>query len=233
MFDVKRIRNIFRRYGYDVNRYGVMKLLQTYEIDQVFDVGANIGNYAIGLRDQGYTGQIFSFEALAAPFSELKVKANSDEKWMAFNLGLGAEEGIAHINVAGNTESSSFLKMHDRHLDAAPESKYTGTEAVNLVTLESSILKHTQDTNRLFVKIDTQGYEYRILQGLGGQVSKVAGFQLEISMVPLYEGELTLVPMLEYIAGLGFTLMSVEPGYSDRNTGQMLQLDGIFFRKSL
>ena len=229
MFGVKQIRNMFRRSGYDVNRWGLMKLFKAYEINQVFDVGANVGNYATGLRATGYAGEIFSFECVAAPFAELKAKASADKNWMAFNVGLGSEEATTCINVAGNSESSSLLNMCDRHLEAAPESKYIGKETVNLVTLESLINKHTRDASRLFVKIDTQGSEHQVLQGLGDQVSKVVGLQVELSLVQLYEGEVTLSPMLDYINGLGFTLMSVEPGYSDRKTGQLLQLDGIFF----
>lgn len=233
MFGIKRVRNVFRRYGYDVNRYGTTKLLQAYKIDQVFDVGANIGNYGVGLRDQGYVGEIFSFEPLTDAFSKLEARARGDNKWTAVNAGLGSEDAKAVIKVAGNSESSSLLNMLDRHLDACPESQYIDEEEINLLTLGSVISRFTRDTNRLFVKIDTQGYERQVLEGMGAQGSNVLGLQLEMSLVPLYEGEFTVGPMLEYIRDLGFTLMSVEPGYSDRRNGQMLQLDGIFFREEV
>ena len=61
-----------RRVGVDIRRFepGVSeaarlkKLFDTYRVDLVVDVGANIGNYGIELRDCGYNGRIISFEPI-------------------------------------------------------------------------------------------------------------------------------------------------------------------------
>jgi len=37
--------------------------------------------------------------------------------------------------------------------------------------------------------------------------------------------------MINLIEDQGFTIYSLEPGFYDKNTGQLLQVDGIFFRK--
>jgi hypothetical protein len=58
----------------------------------------------------------------------------------------------------------------------------------------------------------------------------VIGVQVEMSIVPLYEGEPLMHQMIPFIANRGFTLMSLEPGASDQRTGQLLQADGLFFR---
>ncbi|MCI0471576.1 MAG: class I SAM-dependent methyltransferase, partial [Candidatus Aminicenantes bacterium] len=58
------------------------------------------------------------------------------------------------------------------------------------------------------------------------------GIQIEASLVPQYKGETLLPEMVRYAGKLGFTLMSIEPGFHDPDTGQLLQADLIFFRGS-
>jgi hypothetical protein len=53
-----------------------------------------------------------------------------------------------------------------------------------------------------------------------------------MSLVPLYRGETLFTEMIAMLTQVGFTLMAVEPDFSDPTTGQLLQLDGVFFRTS-
>ena len=53
---------------------------------------------------------------------------------------------------------------------------------------------------------------------------------MEMSIEPLYINEMPYLEMLGYLAGMGFTLASIEPGFGDPVSGRMLQMDGIFFR---
>jgi hypothetical protein len=51
-----------------------------------------------------------------------------------------------------------------------------------------------------------------------------------LSRGPLYEGEILLTEMIGYLSHKGYALMSLEHGFTDPTTGQLLQVDGIFFR---
>ena len=75
-----------------------------------------------------------------------------------------------------------------------------------------------------------QGYEQQVLEGATGILPQVKGIQLEMSLVPLYQGELLFREMLDYMNNLGYSLHWLKPTITDPNTGQMLQLDGIFFK---
>jgi precorrin-6B methylase 2 len=44
--------------------YQIAKALEVHQINRVFDIGANIGQFASELREQGYNGKIVSFEPL-------------------------------------------------------------------------------------------------------------------------------------------------------------------------
>jgi FkbM family methyltransferase len=202
------------------------RLLDVHGIDVVFDIGANVGQYATELRDLGYAGWIVSYEPLSSAYRELEQRAARDDKWRLVRAGLGPRDGELTLNIAGNSQSSSVLPMLDAHARAAPESKYVGTETIRVQTLARALAEHAVGS-RPFVKLDVQGYERTILDA--APLEQVVGIQLEMSIVPLYQGEATMTEMIAFLTSRGFALASLEPGYSDPETARLLQVDGIFF----
>jgi len=80
------------------------------------------------------------------------------------------------------------------------------------------------------MKIDVQGYELQVLEGASNILSKIKGMQIELSLVLLYENQLLFLDMLDYITNLGFEIYDILPVFKDRQSGKLLQFDGIFFR---
>ncbi len=209
-----------------------MRLLREHHVDLVIDVGANVGQYATALRESGFTGRIVSFEPLAVAFAELSRAAAADHRWIAFQVALGDRDGTAEINVAANSVSSSILPMLPVHLGSAPASAFTGKQSVDIRRLDSLFDEICRPSETPFLKIDTQGYERAVLDGSYRALSRVVGIQVEMSVVPMYDGEAPIDEMIALMRELGFTLMALEPGFSDETTGRMLQADGMFFREA-
>ena len=238
---IQTVRRLLRRAGYDVVRYHhtvhpvarLLRLFEQYHVRQLFDVGANVGQFGAFMRKSGYQGKLVSFEPLSAAFTHLKQRAHGDADWTVVRMGLGDFNGQASINIAGNSESSSFLKMLPRHSVAAPNSSYVGTETVQIRTIDDVLEQYADPDQPLFVKLDTQGFEKKIVQGARRSLGRICGFKLEVSVDPLYEGEAILPEMVEFMADHGYQLMGVEPGWSHEATGQMLQMEGVFFRPLL
>lgn len=69
-----------------------------------------------------------------------------------------------------------------------------------------------------------------VLEGARALLPRVHGIQLELSLLPLYEGQVLYREMIDWLAEKGFELWSVMPGFVDQATGRMLQMDGVFFR---
>jgi len=234
------LRSLVRGLGFDLVRlspsvHGVarrLRLMSTAGIDVVFDVGANIGQYAAELRRFGYSGRIVSVEPLAHPFRELSRTAAGDPRWEVVNAALGERRGRATMNVAANVASSSLLAMLPAHEQAAPQARMIGQEEVETRTLADLMLEHSRDAHRLMVKLDVQGYEGRLLASAPSDSSIVA-WQLEMSLVPLYAGEQTMVDLVATLLGRGYELVNVEPGFADPVTGRLLQMDGLFIRHGL
>jgi FkbM family methyltransferase len=196
----------------------------------VLDVGANEGQYARRLRGAGYGGRIVSFEPAGEICARLERAAAGDPAWEARHLALGEEDGEAQLNLAGNTWSSSLLPMGERHLRSAPESAYVGTETVPAARLDSIWPTLVAGDDRVWLKLDVQGYELHVLRGAEAVLDGIDAIQAEMSFVPLYEGDVTWLALIDWLGQRGFRLAGLEPGFGDGYTGELLQADGIFIR---
>jgi FkbM family methyltransferase len=234
------VRKCIRGAGWEVKRIGpcgseatqLVRQLRVHQVGVVFDVGANIGQFAEKLRDAGFPGRIVSFEPATAAHSRLSKRAGCHANWIvAPRMALGDCDGTITLNLAGNSASSSVLPMLPSHVSADPKSRYIGSEPVDLRTLDSVGNQLTSEADRIFLKLDVQGFEFKVLQGAEQFLSRVAGIQIELSLVPLYEGEHLFQPMLHEMKERGYDMWSLIPGFVDPDTGRLLQLDAIFFRK--
>jgi FkbM family methyltransferase len=233
------IRRTFNHFGLDLHRHrpeesGIGRLnrmLEQFGIDVVFDVGANVGQFAKALREVGYKKNIISFEPLSQAHQELVRASRNDEQWIAApRTAIGDRNGEITIHVAGNTVSSSILDMLDAHRAAAPLSAYVSDEMAPIHTLDSLAPEYLHSDSIPFLKIDTQGYEQYVLDGARECLKAIKGVHLELSLVPLYEGQQLFPEFMEYFTARGFSLWSIEPGFSHTQTGRMLQVDAVFFR---
>jgi FkbM family methyltransferase len=232
-------RSALRRIGFDLIRYNPQKtheaalarLLAVREIDTVLDIGANEGQYATMVRRAGFREKIISFEPLAEAHSKLRQAAAHDPLWtVAPRTALGDHEGTLLMHVAANSASSSALPMLDAHLQAAPESAYIGCVTVPVSRLDTVADDMHVDGQNLFLKIDVQGFESKVLDGAPRLLDRIRGVQLELSLVPLYEGETLFLSQVDCLARKDFELWGLMPSFIDKKTGRTLQVDGIFFR---
>lgn len=225
--------------GLDISRYDprfdpkavLRSLFARHNINLVFDVGANSGQYGRQLRENNFSGTIISFEPLSSAFNQLQEASSKDQNWTALNYALGETAEKLEINIAGNSWSSSLLEMLPSHVNEAPESGYVATEEVEVVTLDSLFTDYVSDTDKPFLKIDTQGYTLQVLNGAKDSISRISGAMVEMSFVPLYENEPLVGDIIQLMYEYGFVLVYVEPEFVNNETGQQLQANGYFFRQ--
>jgi FkbM family methyltransferase len=233
------LRGLLRRTGREVVPYTVpalpalqrRQLMSDHGVTLVLDVGGNIGQTGGELRDEGYTGRIVSFEPLSSAFAELSRQANLDGNWECRQLALGESDGDAQINVSGFSASSSLLPMIRRHVEMIPGSKYVSTETIKLVRLDSIFADVARPSDRIMLKIDAQGYELPVLRGAVASLNRIALIQLEVSLVPLYEGQAKYHEVMQYLDQQSFDLVGIVPGFYDARIKHFLQADGLFVRR--
>jgi FkbM family methyltransferase len=232
-------KSVFRSFGFDLKRYHPANsdaaqlrfMLCEHKVNLLLDVGANIGQYAKSVRQAGYRNRIVSFEPLSLAWQQLLNISKQDPLWeIAPRAAIGEIDGEVQINISGNSVSSSILNMLESHSKAAPDSSYVGSEKVPLRSLDAMSRDFLQPHSVTFLKIDTQGYEHQVLAGAKDLISQVVGIQLEMSIVPLYEGQKLFPEMCQYLDELGFSIWSLWPGFIEPTTGRLLQVDAVFFR---
>jgi FkbM family methyltransferase len=207
-------------------------MLHAHQVDLVLDVGANTGQYAKNLRDAGFPGRIISFEPIAEAHSQLCRAARSDSLWtVAERTAIGDWDGQTEIHVADNSVSSSLLPMLASHRAAEPESAFSATESVYIARLDNAAAQFLKNDISVFIKIDVQGFEKKVLDGAPKLLERTVGLQIEVSFMPLYEGGTLFQPMTDYLLSSGFDLWGLVPGFVDRRNGRLLQADLIVFRR--
>jgi FkbM family methyltransferase len=231
-FDVRWVRNVPPSEA-QVTAMQIVSSLRKFEIDLIMDVGANKGQFASEIRQCGYSGRIVSFEPLSQAHSELLRASADDAKWDAYpRCALGDHNGEVEINIAGNSESSSILPMLESHRTVAPQSAYQGKESVPIKTLDAVSGQYLKDAGAPFLKIDTQGFEWQVLDGARDTLPHIKGILVELSLMPLYEGQQLWREVIDRLEADGFTLWAFKPVFSDQASGRTLQVDGIFYRVS-
>jgi FkbM family methyltransferase len=207
----------------------VATLLREEHINLVLDVGANLGQFASWIRKGGYQDRILSFEPLNQAHHDLVNAAKQDSLWtVAPKMALGNAPGEIDIHVARNSVSSSILPMLNTHLQAAPDSGYVETQTVKVNRLDDVFSPDPSD--RLLLKVDVQGYEKAVLEGAPRILQQCRAMIVELSLVPLYEGQSLAMELWKYIMNLGFQACYFDPGFRDPFSGRMLQMDGVFVR---
>ena len=124
------VKRTFRSFGLDLTSYNpqrspdarFMTMLAVHRVNLILDIGANVGQFALEMRQMGYRGRIVSFEPLTKAWSQLKEASAGDPLWeIAPRAALGAEEKEIEFNISANLVSSSVLPILDTLAQAAPQ----------------------------------------------------------------------------------------------------------------
>lgn len=234
LLKLKRFLNSL--FGIELKRYPTdeltrrIRLIEHHNIDVILDIGANIGQYGGEMRNLGFKGEIHSFEPMKSAFEKLKKNAAGDSKWQVHHFSIGEKDGQTTINIAKNSVSSSLLENLPQLTDSAPEAAFVEKETIEIRKLDSIFDDLNLNGKKIYLKIDTQGYEEMVLLGAEKSLEKVTGIQIEMSFVPSYQGAITFDEMKTKLNQKGFTLLALENGFYDKKTGKQLEVDGVFYR---
>ena len=206
-------------------------LLKYHQIDLVLDVGANEGQYAKDIIDHGYVGDIISFEPLEHVHSSLQNNAKPHKNWhVAPVMAMGAESGQTKINVSQRSDMSSILEIKPSTLEALSNSEYTETNIVDVKAFDDIAKEYLKPSQNAFLKVDTQGFEMNVLRGAEKSLHSLKGIQLELSLLPLYEGESLFHEITSWLYERGFESHLVIPGYFSKKLMRQMQVDIVYFK---
>ena len=127
--------------------------------DVIWDVGANVGYYTRKFSDSvGSAGQIFAFEPFPATAARLRAELTGVETVTVLPVALGAETGTVSMR-QGDDELGATNRIVE---GGAGESRVT---CVDIATGDS-IFSHGLAAAPAIIKIDTEGFELDVLNGM-------------------------------------------------------------------
>ena len=211
------------------------QLFVNLNITTVLDVGANAGQYRDFLRHHvGFNGNIVSFEPIDELVNELTQKSATDQKWQIYPWALGATHSQAMFNVARTTQFSSFLKSENSLVPAfEPKNIADRQELVEVRRLDTvfSTILSSHSTGRVFLKMDTQGYDLEVMKSASGVLDKIAALQTEISLLPIYVGMPDYLTSLKTLTESGFDVTYMVPAAQDKHL-RVVEFDCVMINRA-
>ena len=218
-------QNTLRRWFPRFEERNIAHLFAQEGIDTIIDVGAHNGEFATKMRSCRFRGRIISFEPVSAFHQLLLNKSRADGAWeIAPRMGLGATPSALEIKILGS--HSSFQKMLYQ--------SESGSEIVNVRTLDDVLPEFKiPDSAKIALKIDVQGFEKDVLDGALKTLGRVKAILIEVSLKPLYVGEVYYLEMLSYLRDKGFHVVYFSPVVNRQRLGEMWQVDALLIRKEI
>ena len=148
-------------------------------------------------------------------------------------MALGSEDGSAEINVSELRVFSSFRERSRYSTDEIGESAaVVRTETVPVQRLDGITELAFGDVAepRVYLKMDTQGWDLEVLAGASGCLERIQAFQSEVAMHPIYDG----MPAMRRVARarfqeLGFGISGLFPVSLDSNL-EVIEFDCVAVR---
>jgi FkbM family methyltransferase len=215
-----------------INRYfeliHLKKLLAMLDINCVLDVGANRGQFAYELRAIGYAGQIISFEPIEHEFAKLCQLFAYDSKWRGYQIALGRENTSTTINVSENSAMSSLLERVESGNAAIRR------QVVEVKRLDGIFASVTGGISRpkVFLKMDTQGYDLEVFQGAEKCLDHIHGIQSEVAVQPLYKGMPLYNESFSLYTKAGYELYNVSV-VNRISSGGLLELNAFLIKPGM
>ena len=213
------IKKLVNRLGIDIKRlhpelrnslsFDDIYNLKIKDNPVIFDVGANQGQSIERFRKIFPKCVIHSFEPIKNEFEMLRNKYSNDEKIKINNHAIGDEVGRKKFYITASTGNSSFNRVNKNTSWIKKRSIQNNTSIEKyikeIVEVNVNTLDQYCDINKIkkidILKIDTQGYEDKILAGSKNILkNNIINFiELEIMFDNVYEKYLSFSDIEKYL----------------------------------
>ncbi len=205
----KRLRRLLRACG--VIAYPVRKLpigcdyrqaLSDMNIspETVFDVGANIGQFALHCADHFPKARIIAFEPVGETFRHLLEQTAPHGSIECVNVACGDEIGIVELFLH---DRSTMNSLHpDQNVNSHQGQR---SERVSVTTIDQYARDHAISKIDL-LKVDAEGFDLNVLQGAQEMFSsrRIGGVFVEVTFDPDQPAVSSFHTIAEFLSGHGF-----------------------------
>ena len=137
--------------------------------EDFIDIGANIGFYTLFFSSHLRNGKVFSYEPNTKNFKKLKknILLNKFKNIKCYNFGISSQNGKTQLyDTSHYNEGGHFINLKDKSINK----KF---EIIKIFKLDSLLKKYNKN---LFIKIDVEGHEMNVLNGMKNILKKANCF---------------------------------------------------------
>jgi len=207
------------------------KWLQNLNIRTIIDIGASVGEFSKSIHKLLPEAKIYAFEPLKDSYLKLVSNTKYLPRFQAFNCGLGErDDSGVDMYHCEYSPSSSLLNMTDLHKGICPQAKNVTIKNVSMRCLDG-IVQGLDIEENLFIKIDVQGYEDRVIMGGKKTFSRARIVIAETSFEKLYENQAFFDDIYNIMKGMCFSFKgSWGPMMKNLNDGSVFCCDSVFIK---
>lgn len=178
--------------------------LNNIKADDVFiDVGAHIGYYTLAASTKINNGRIYAFEPNRESFDILKINVS----WLKNNNNIFLENS-ALVDFSGL--SKLYIDQDNAGNNKMFDDDNSKWESIQCMRLDEYLPYNKID----FVKIDTQGAEYKVLKGMENLINANKNIKMIVEFYPYGLRHMGYDPieLLSLLINFGFKMYNIKKG---------------------
>lgn len=199
-------------------------LKNAHQFKTIIDIGANDGAFGAYLQRYFEVERVIAFEPQAKHRPELESRG-----FEVHTVAVSDKSGTASLSVTHSDAASSLLPVADVTRDEWGDLvSVVGTEEVRIEPLDDCIGGNFEDD--LLIKIDAQGYEPEIIDGGNATFRRTACVLVEVSFLPIYEGQGLFNDVHQRLDRLGLRLSGFRSQHDSAADGRPLFAHAVYER---
>jgi FkbM family methyltransferase len=235
-YRISKLDNRYKKLSFD----DIHKIKLNIDNPIIFDVGANKGQSIRRFKKIFPNSIIHAFEPIKDEFVKLQDEFHNDKSIFLNNFALGETISQKKFNIMASTGHSSFyklnkntewLKIRSKEFNSSEKEYEKQVVEVKIDTINNYCEKNNISAIHI-LKLDTQGYEEKILAGASQIIPKIKLIETELMFDNVYEKRLNFYDIEKHIISSKFRLIAIEPlNFSNLVEGYMFCVDVIYLNE--
>lgn len=174
----------------------------------VWDVGANVGFFTDKFSiAAGSSGKVIAFDPSPGCVATLRERFARNSNVVVEPVGLAEAVGTADFSVSASTDPTGGLGVRTQHDNVVK---------VDITTGDIYVKEHASRKPN-YVKIDVEGYEYEVINGMSGLLDdeNLKAIFIEMHFLELAKRNLESAPttIVNTLKGKGFAIHWIDPSH--------------------
>jgi FkbM family methyltransferase len=205
----------------------LLEIAKPLGIRSIYDVGANVGTWALLAKALIPEAKVEAFEPLPKHHTDFQNNLRGISGVALHRIALGSENTTANLRITNSSDNSSMLPLAE-----ASHAHFGLKEVASVPTTVRKLDDYRRENDVLMpdlIKLDVQGYELEVLKGANECVRSTKSVITEVSFIKYYQGQCLFHDLVGYFAHFGLFVAAF--GINTPSASIVNQTDVLFLRR--